>query len=290
MMTEDHMKMKDGLDLFYRHWATGGEAQSIVLCVHGTGRNSEYFGTLGEALSHDGIEVYAPDLRGFGNSLEKGLSRGDASSFQRHLQDLVDAVGYLHGKHPGKKVFMLGHSYGGNYAIWYAANYPDSLDGIVLLAPGIVSAFKPPPALMIKGFFSLMFAPKTFLRSDSMVPESLKNSDEIKFFNENPLDTPGMSARLAIRGLAPLLNKTLENAARVTTPTLVLQSEADTYALPIGAKKLLSALASKDKTLKTFTDADHFFYHTIYPESSFQDDPEKRRQVTTIVSDWIRAH
>ncbi len=81
---------------------------------------------------------------------------------------------------------------------------------------------------------------------------------------------------------------------RVTTPTLIVQGGADVLALPIGAQKLLGGLAAKDKTLKTLADADHFFYHTIFPKSfsksSFQDDKGKRQQVIATVSDWIRAH
>ncbi len=196
------MTMTDGFDLFYRHWKVSGECESALLCVHGGGRNSEYYELLGEALSRDGIEVYAPDLRGFGNSVEKGLSRGDTGSFKRHLQDLEEAVSYVRGMLPGKKVSMLGHSYGGNYAIWYAANHPDAVDGVVLMAPSVMTTFKPTPALMVKGLFSLLFAPKTLLRADSMWPQSVRNSEEVKFYNENPLDTP-LSARFVIRGLTP---------------------------------------------------------------------------------------
>jgi alpha-beta hydrolase superfamily lysophospholipase len=287
---QDHLKMTDGFDLFYRHWKASGEGRGVVLCVHGGGRNSEYFESLGEALSREGIDVYAPDLRGLGNSVEKGLSKGDVRSFKRHLQDLVDAVSYVHGEHPGKKVFLLGHSYGGNYAIWYAANHSETLDGMVLMAPGVVTTMKVPLSLMIRGPFYLLFAPKTPLPSDNMWPESVRNSEDVKFFNENPLDTPAMSARFVMRGLAPVLNKTLENATRVTVPTLVMQGEADPLVLLVGARKLLDRLAAKDKTLKTFTDADHFFYHTIFPKQSSQDDPAKIRQVIATVSDWIRAH
>ncbi len=287
------MTMTDGFDLFYRHWKVSGECQSAILCVHGGGRNSEYFERLGEALARDGIEVYAPDLRGFGNSVEKGLSRGDTSNFRRHLQDLDEAVSYVRGKLPGRKVFMLGHSYGGNYAIWYAANHPDTLDGVVLMAPGVVTTLKPTPALLVKGLFSLLFAPTTLLDADSMWPECVRNSEEVKFYNENPLDTP-LSARFAIRGLTPFLNKTIENAMRVTTPTLIVHGGADVLALPVGAQKLLDALAAKDKILKTLADADHFFYHVIFPKSfvksSFQDNNEQRQAVIATVSDWIRAH
>ena len=120
-------------------------------------------------------------------------------------------------------------------------------------------------------------------------PESVRESAEVKFYEKNPLDTTKMSARFMMR-LGPFLSKSLESARQLTTPILVIQGGADVLTLPAGAHKLLSFLGSKDKTIKTFPDADHFFYHTIFPKSIFRDDPVKREQVSAVVGDWIRAH
>ncbi len=74
--------MSDGFALFYWQWKVTDEAQRVVVCVHGLGVNSEFFENLGKALAKDKIEVYAQDLRGFGNSVEKGLERGRYKQFQ----------------------------------------------------------------------------------------------------------------------------------------------------------------------------------------------------------------
>jgi alpha-beta hydrolase superfamily lysophospholipase len=287
---QDRIKMTDGFNLFYRCWKTAGEVQSAVVCVHGLGANSEFFANLGEALTKDGIDVHALDLRGFGNSVEPGLARGDTSNFKRHLQDLDEAVTFIHQKHPEKKVFMLGHSLGCSYALWYAANHPDSLDGLILAAPPIQYATKAPTSFIIKGLFFLLFSPKKKLYEHQIMPESFRKSEEYKLLSENPLNSHEESTRYIIRGVGPLQNRVLKNASRTRTPTLIIQGEADVHVLPEGAKKLLERLAAEDKTLKTFPDADHRFYHLIFPKSDFQDDPAKRKQVTDAVSDWIKAH
>jgi len=77
---------------------------------------------------------------GFGNSQEEELPRGCVSDFDRHLQYIDDFVVHLGGLHKGKKLHLLGHSLGGVYALWYAANHPDALDGLVLAAPAVTSA------------------------------------------------------------------------------------------------------------------------------------------------------
>jgi alpha-beta hydrolase superfamily lysophospholipase len=287
---QDRIKMSDGFGLFYRCWKTAGDVQRVVVCVHGLGMNSEFFGNLGQALTEDGIEVYALDLRGFGNSVEIGLERGDTSNFKGHLQDLNEAVAFIHQKYPEKHVFMLGHSLGCCYALWYAANHPDSLNGLVLAAPPIQYAKKASKILVIKGLLFLLFAPKKKLYANQTMPESLRKSEEYKLLNENPLNAHGQSARYIIRVVGPLQNGALKNASRTRTPTLIIQGEADTHVLPKGAKKLLECLATEDKTLKSFADADHRFYHLIFTKSKFQDDPAKRKQVTDAVSDWIKNH
>jgi alpha-beta hydrolase superfamily lysophospholipase len=287
---QESVRTTDGFDLFCRHWKPVREAEKVIIGVHGWGRNSEYFGTLGEALCENGVEVYAPDLRGFGNSVEKGLSRGDVSSYKRHLQDLDETVNHVRGRHPGKKVFMVGHSIGGNYALWYAANHPESLDGIVLAAPAVESTLKLPPALMVKGLFTRVFSPGRLLRDDGIWPEAVRDSADVKFYQQNPLDAPAVSMRFAMPATRTMQGKALEYGSRTRTPTLIIQGDPDNMTLPIGAQKLLETIPAKDKSLQTFTNADHFFYHLFFPRSDFQDDPAKQKRVITTVSDWINAH
>ena len=281
--------MSDGFELFVRHWGgVGGD--KVLACIHGAGRNSEYFANIGEALAPQGIETYAPDLRGFGNSIERGLKKGDVKDPQRHLKDIVEVVAYAREAQPGKKIFMIGHSRGGDYALWFAANHPNALSGLILMGPTLVNYLRNPPALILKGLFSMAFAPGKVFRDDNVYPDAERQSPEFKFFVENPLDAPAISARTAVRLWGPLSKKSVENAKKVSVPTLVLQGEADTMVSVEGAKRILANLASKDKSLKTFPDANHWFYHVVFPKSLFEDDSVKREQVVGAVANWIVSH
>jgi len=55
---------------------------------------------MGQELAADGAEVYALDLRGFENSKEEGLSRGDTRNFKRHLKDVNEVVDFVRKSHP----------------------------------------------------------------------------------------------------------------------------------------------------------------------------------------------
>jgi len=287
---QEHCKMTDGFELFYRRWKAIGEVEKLVICIHGMGSHSEYFRVMGQELAADSAEVYALDLRGFGNSKEEGLPRGDTSDFKRHLEDVNEAVDFVRKKHPGKKVYMFGHSIGACYALWYAANHPNSLDGIILAAPAIVLGSRMSGRDYLRFLFSLLFAPKRMYEPYKTLPQDQRESEETKIALQDPLGTTRFSMRWLSGSGRTLQYKALQNASRIEKPTLIIQGEEDKIALPTGAKRLFDSLAAEDKSIQTFPDADHYFYHALFLKATKKHDPAKRKSVTSVVRDWLKTH
>lgn len=285
----DHFKMSDNFNLFYRHWEAVGEAERAIISIHGVGCHSEFFRPIGENLASNGVGVYSPDLRGFGNSIEEGLPRGDTRDFKRHLQDLDEVVGFVRKAHQGQKIYMLGHSLGGCYALWYAANHPDSLDGLILAAPAIESGLRAPRRFQIELPFMLVFAPKRTIDMSEAWPQSLRDSEEGKMWRQDPLSTTRFSCRWLV-GNKALRDGALLNASQIRKPTLIIQGEADDLDFPGGAKRLFESLAAEKKSFRTFPDADHWFYHAIFLRVTAKHDPEKREQVFSTVKDWLKTN
>jgi len=286
---QDHFKMSDGFNLFYRHWKTTGKAKKTIVCVHGNGCHSEFFKPIGQNLAANGVEVYSPDLRGFGNSKEESLPRGDTRDFKRHLQDLDETVGFIRNTYQGQKVYMFGHSLGACYTLWYAANHPDTLNGVILAAPAIESGFRIPRKLYIQLPFILVFAPKTSINMYEAWPQSLKESEEGKMLRQDPLCTTKVSWRW-LAGTKTLRDKALQNASQIKKPTLIIQGEADDLDFLSGAKRLFENLAAEDKSLRIFPDADHWFYHAIFLKVTAKHNPEKREQVFSTIKDWLKTN
>lgn len=287
----DYFKMTDGFNLFYRCWSAVSEIRRIVVGIHSGGDHSGRFRNIGPSLAADGNQLYAFDLRGFGNSQEEGLPRGDTRDFRRHLQDIDETIGNVRQKHPGEKVFMLAHSMGGNYAIWYAANHPDSLDGLVLAAPGIVVRALSTRKASIGLFLANFLVPKRMYDpyKSSFVED--KQPEDIKINLQDPLAAPKLSFRYLANIKRTLVDKALENASQIQKPTLVLQGEADTQALPYGAQRLYEHLGTTDKSIQTFPDADHWFYDAFSPatpRAKFV--PAKRDDLISIIKNWLRIH
>jgi len=79
--------------------------------------------------------------------------------------------------------------------------------------------------------------------------------------------------------------------SQVKEPTLIILGEKDDIRIHNGSKQVLESLATKDKAIQAFQDADHFFYHTfLFGKTTAKHDPAKRKQVTTVVKDWLNSH
>jgi len=286
---QEHFKMTDGFNLFCRHWKAVGASKKSVVSIHGIGGHSEDFRVIGQGLAEDGIEVYALDLRGFAKSKEEALPRGDTSDFSKHLQDVVEVVDFVRKRHPKNQVYMFGYSLGVLYTLWYSANHPDTLDGIILAAPAIKMGFMPRRD-RIKIPFMRLFAPRTFYDSYKNWTNDLKESEEGKIILQDPLYTTKRSWRW-YGGVKKMSDKALQNASQTEKPTLIILGGKDDIYIRNGAKQLLESLATKDKSIQTFPDADHLFYDAfLLGKTTTKHDPAKRKQVTSVVKNWLNTH
>jgi len=104
-----------------------GEADAVVLCVHGLASSSASLGPLVEVLAEHGYRALAPDLRGHGDS-EGHRAR---ISRERALRDL--AAWRDHVRSEGACVAaIVGHSLGGLWAIAAARSW--DLEAVVAIA------------------------------------------------------------------------------------------------------------------------------------------------------------
>ena len=107
-------------------------------------------------------------------------------------------------------------------------------------------------------------------------------------WRQDPLSTTKFSCRWLV-GTKTLRDKALQNVSQIKKPTLIIQGEADNLDFPSGAKRLFENIAAEDKSLRTFPDADHWFYDALFPKVTAKHDPKKREQVFSIVNDWLKT-
>ncbi len=113
----------DGLDWSY---LSGGQGDPLVL-LHGFGADKDHFGVFLSALSSR-YRLIVPDLPGFGESTRKASLAYDIPSQVARLEGFIQALG-LEGFH------LAGASMGGYVAAYYAADHPDKIKSLLLMAP-----------------------------------------------------------------------------------------------------------------------------------------------------------
>ncbi|MEM5515598.1 alpha/beta hydrolase [Henriciella sp. AS95] len=110
------------------HVIRAGETGPAVLMIHGASANArEFTETLAPRLSSD-HRILMADRPGHGYS-ERPEGSESLLVQARQMAGVIEAMA------PGEKVVVVGHSYGGAVALRVALDYPDLVDGLVLLAP-----------------------------------------------------------------------------------------------------------------------------------------------------------
>ena len=106
------------MELYYR---TEGEGPVVVI-IHGLYGSSDNWRSIGKRLAEDHT-VYMVDLRNHGRSPFAGEHSYDAMK-----NDLVE----FFELHQIEKATLLGHSMGGKTAMWFAADYPEKIEKLVI--------------------------------------------------------------------------------------------------------------------------------------------------------------
>jgi acylglycerol lipase len=192
--------------------------------------------------------------------------------------------------HPDKKVFIFGHSIGCAYGLWYAANYPGQVDGLILAASPLEAGFKIPTSDTLKVAFAPRIQHHAMYDLIDHWPQAFRESEEYKLITQDELCTKKFGLGYLFNVQTKLANKMPQNAEKVQLPALLLHGDSDIVALPHSSQVILEKLSSKDKTLQTFAGADHWFYQSIIPTMSSKYSLDQKRAVSAAAKEWLKAH
>jgi len=137
--TDSWVEMDDKTQLYLRRWKTPSASKAVLHIVHGMAEHSCRYGRLARRLVSEGIEVWAADQRGHGetaknakNSPNRGGRLGhcaDGDGFARVTLDIDILNKAIRKEYPELPVFLLGHSWGSFIAQNYIENYEGKLSG-----------------------------------------------------------------------------------------------------------------------------------------------------------------
>lgn len=129
----------DGTKLRWGETGNGGAAKATVVMVPGYTATMSMYGEHADMLARRGYHVVGIDMRGQGGSERHRKSQPEklwVNDFSEYSDDLLAFIDTL--PRPAQQpVIIMGMSFGGHVAVRMAGDYPENVDGLMLLAPAI---------------------------------------------------------------------------------------------------------------------------------------------------------
>ena len=261
MSTTHTLKTHDGLDLFVQDWLVDNPRAEIVL-THGIGEHSDNYEHLIKALNDAGYSVFAHDLRGHGRS---GGVRVFTPSIGHIMQDVDLVVKRAQTFAPGKKLFVYGHSMGGNITLNFALRHPQGLSGVIATGPWLKLPQEPPAPLVLAGRVLNKLSPTyRFVRpgDDNLLS---RDAEMVARRGKDPMRSEGITARQFVE-LSGSAKWALEHASELQMPILLAHGAADQITSPEGTKQFFADVKAADKTLKLYPNCRHELHNEILPD------------------------
>lgn len=150
--------------------ATGTPNGKAVVLLHGKSFSGDYWADTIKLLTDKGYRVVVPDQLGFGKSAKPDI-RYSFDLLARNTKALLDRLGI-------EKAAVVGHSFGGMLAVYFARDYPGVTQVLVLENPIGLEDYRsaiPPQPL------------ETLFKTEmSQTPESFRNFFKVFFVNWGP--------------------------------------------------------------------------------------------------------
>ena len=263
----------DGHRLFARTWESSESTTAEVGIVHGMGEHSGRYVEVANYLCRAGYRVSSYDQRGHGRTEGR---KGDVPRYEILLDDLDAFVSTLTERNPDSKLYLYGHSFGGNVVLNYAIRRNPSLAGLVITSPLLRPARRPP--LWKRIFAHTCYRIYPSLRLPMGVdPAGISHDRQIvQAYQDDPLNHAVISARLAVEALAAG-EWALTHAEDLNIPLLLMHGTFDSITSPMASQEF----AEK-------TDASCLFklwpglFHELHHE------PE-RLEVLELIASWLQS-
>lgn len=270
---DSYFKGHDAHRLYYeRHAARSPKA--VLVVVHGLNEHSGRYKPLLDALGKK-YTIYIYDHRGHGRS--DGV-RAHVDDFDQLIADLREFV-ELVAKQENQKIFLIGHSMGGQIVVNFMAKYPEAkVYGFITSSANLRIGVKINPVKKFLGMKAAGLLPRLKLKNEIDPRLICTDMNVVREYKRDPLVTKFITTRLAAE-LLKNQDNIMAMASRIHKPALLLHGGDDSICDPSGTEEFCDRLASEDKTVKLYPG----MYHEIFNE------PENAQVFSDILA-WLGEH
>jgi alpha-beta hydrolase superfamily lysophospholipase len=265
--------------LFYQFWTPdSGEIRAYLIAIHGWGTHSDRMRVPAEYFTEKGYALYSFDLRGHWRNISD--LPGHIDSMDHIQKDIILFMDLVREVSKDKRIFLMGHSFGGLISLIFAINHP-GLAGVLISSPllGIftkISIGKKVIKTVSKTVAKL--SPTKIL--DNIIDQNQLTSD-MKILREHIADKHKINVITAKSAseIEKFSKWTLENAVNLICPVLIMQAGEDKIIDKGKTKEFFDQIKSEDKTYKEYPG----FLHELWNEKG-------RAQVYQDMFIWLEKH
>lgn len=257
--TTDYMNSKDGIKLYYEKSIVDNPRATIII-IHGVCEHHGRYNYVVDKFNEKNYNVYRFDYRGHGKSEGK---KAHIDDFNDVIDDTDVIVNTVRADEKNKKIFILGHSFGGFIAVAYGIKHKGKVDGFIISAPtasdeaGILELFE-------KGTDKNEYVPNNLadlLCSDKKVCRGYLEDDMV-----HKEITIGFVQEM-IKGTKWLKR----NISKFDNPVVFIHGENDQIISYLDSEYLFEQISSKDKKLKIYQGMSHEILNEVIKDRVMAD-------------------
>ncbi|MGZ3144330.1 alpha/beta hydrolase [Lentzea chajnantorensis] len=267
--TDTTVRALDGLHLRGTLVAPDTPSDRAIVLVHGGGVTRDeggFFTRLAAGLAEAGVAALRYDLRGHG---ESDGTQQDAT-LTGHLNDIAVALQRVREATGATRVSLLGTSFGGGLAAYYAGTRPAELDRLVLLNPQL-------------DYKNRYIEQKPYWDGDRLNDEMAVQLAEKGFIAHSPTVKHGRAFLNEVFWIRPL-----DVLDKITAPTLLVHGTQDTF-VPVDVSRQADREIRSEHRLVEIEGAQHGFAVHDDPEYAHPQSQEWQAFVIETVCDWVTA-
>jgi alpha-beta hydrolase superfamily lysophospholipase len=260
-------------ETIYGKYYVPGITDGVIILVHGLGEHcGRYEELVIPALLGANLGVITYDQFGHGKTTGK---RGHHPGFGELLGCITEMIAKSEKIFGEKRIFLYGHSMGGNVVLNYGLRFPNSVSGIVASSPFLKLAFEPPAWKLAFGNWMRKIYPSLTV-SNEINPSHLSHDAEVvKAYIADPLNHDRVSPNYSVL-LIETGSWAIQNAGRLKKPVLIIHGTADQLTSYKGSEAF-AANNQEMVNINLYPGA----YHELHNEPG-------REEVLKDVTNWLR--
>lgn len=268
----------DSYRLHFRHWKAAGPSRGLIIGLHGIQSHSGWYTWSSDRLAAAGYDVYFADRRGSGLN---GRQRGHADHGMRLLNDVRQLIRFARREHATSELplTLMAVSWGGKIAAALAATWPEEIDQLALLYPGLTPRLKPTRVqlrkLKLARRLDLRFKGVDIPLTDPQLFTGV--AEHQQFIDEDPLALHRVTSGFLNSG-RDLDDIIQTHCARITQPTLLMLAGHDQIIDNTATGQLVARFGAERQTVRRYPDAQH----------TLEFEPNRERFVSDVI-DWLSS-